>query len=108
MDLPSSIAELKLGKTIMTISHDSSLCNLHNCVKVVVDQNHVSGFLAHIRSIFTHCYSDIGSFQCHTIVDPITSHTHNVSSPLKSLVTGGEILANKFSVELIASDSYLP
>src|SRR5699024_5271188 len=45
--------------------------------KVVIEQNHVSGLLGHIRAGNAHGYTNVGLFQSGRIVDTITSDGHN-------------------------------
>lgn len=52
-------------------------------MKIVIDQNHVSGFLAHIGAVLAHGDSDVSSFQSDTVVDTIASHADDVARMLK-------------------------
>jgi len=71
---------ISLGMLAMKACDASS----HNCMKIVIDQNHVSGFLAHIGAVLAHGDSDVSSFQSDTVVDTIAGHPNDVACMLES------------------------
>lgn len=61
------------------------LFNLHDGVKIIIDQDHISCLLAHISSILSHGDADVSAFQSHAIIHTIARHPNNVPSVLQGL-----------------------
>lgn len=75
-------------------------------MEIVIDENHVCRFLAHVRSILSHRDANVGSFQSHAIVDTVARHADDVSSVLQRLDYGKFVL-RRDSVEDADAVDYL-
>ena len=84
--LPSSIAPLDENKTIRPAADRKHLFfSLHNCVKIIFDQNHISCFFTDICARLSHRNTDVCSFQSNGIIDTVTCHSNDMTLGLQSL-----------------------
>lgn len=54
-------------------------------MKVIGDENHVGGLLAHIGTVLAHCNANVSTLQGDAIVDAVTRHADNVAATLQRL-----------------------
>lgn len=83
------------------------MSNLHDCVEVVVDENHVGRLFAHVCAILPHRDADVSSLQSHPVVDSVACHTDNVAGVLERLHDGKLVLGRDSIEDADAVDDLL-
>lgn len=57
----------------------------HDGLEVVIHQDHVCSFLAHVGTRLAHCNADVGSFEGHGVIDAVAGHGHHSTDVLQRL-----------------------
>mmetsp|Transcript_3618 Transcript_3618/g.7525 ORF Transcript_3618/g.7525 Transcript_3618/m.7525 type:complete len:375 (-) Transcript_3618:1869-2993(-) len=75
--------------------------------KVIISQNHFSGFTSDISTLFTHSNTHIGGLEGRGIIDTISSHTGNFSLRLQGLDNSNLVLRRGTSKDVVGHNGLL-